>query len=380
MEEPKSLANKRSKILGMRPIELFIVFAIIAILIGILLPAVRQIRQAARKATSMNNVRQLVLGAQNYESAHQRFPSAQKQIEGTEHSWEISIFCFLEANNLYSSISFSQSWNSSTNSHLFSREIPCFLNPSEPGKFDENGFGLCHYTANESVIGLSPGKTLDEVDPNEVMFGEISDGYIAWGKPGNCRPFENGIRFDASSFGNPEMPGAVVGYANGASNFVSSNAKRNAQVTPGYTSRKFPMAGGAGLEEFSCRRHYSPAFSGGMLEFACRFKGWDDAYDTPVTDAGLKRLATLKNLRGVKLGLHSKVTDEGMKQLGQLKELKYLNVGNVQLSGKGLRELYELKQLEELHFDSTLLTELELAELKSALPNCVFYSMPKTEM
>src|SRR5262245_15107368 len=80
-------------------IELLVVIAIIAVLVSLLLPAVQQAREAARRSQCSNNLKQLGLAIHNFESAKQTLPSSRL---GPQHAtWFVQILPYADQQPLY---------------------------------------------------------------------------------------------------------------------------------------------------------------------------------------------------------------------------------------------------------------------------------------
>jgi prepilin-type N-terminal cleavage/methylation domain-containing protein len=91
---------------GFTLVELLVVIAIIGTLVGLLLPAVQQAREAARRSSCTNQTKQLALACLNYESTRKRLPSANDRDNNTAGwSWIVMILPFIEESNMYNGLS-----------------------------------------------------------------------------------------------------------------------------------------------------------------------------------------------------------------------------------------------------------------------------------
>ena len=140
----------RSRRDGFTLVELLVVIAIIGILIGMLLPAVQAVREAARRASCLNNMRQLGLSLHNYESAHMAFPPSRLEpndqaipsgstnnsgAESAFQSWTTLILPFVEQGNLGDQFDFNQPWFDKANSNngdVIATPLDIFTCPSSP--------------------------------------------------------------------------------------------------------------------------------------------------------------------------------------------------------------------------------------------------------
>ena len=95
---------------GFTLVELLVVIAIIGILIGLLLPAVQSVREAARRTQCMNNLRQVGLATISFHDSQGAFPPARTATSNQvlplfakngPASWVVRILPFIEQNNLY---------------------------------------------------------------------------------------------------------------------------------------------------------------------------------------------------------------------------------------------------------------------------------------
>ncbi|WP_020475648.1 DUF1559 domain-containing protein [Zavarzinella formosa] len=184
-------------------IELLVVIAIIAILIGLLLPAVQKIREAANRMKCTNNLKQLGLGLHNYESANQVFPPGYIANNSTfngvsdtsEASWCYFILPYLEQDSLFNTVDYvaaraANGFGSASTGTLTIRStrIPMMSCPSDDPNAIMGFGGFCvrgNYNANGGIgpqIMPSTSNGLDQVvqgvfyNVSKTRMADITDG------------------------------------------------------------------------------------------------------------------------------------------------------------------------------------------------------------
>jgi type II secretory pathway pseudopilin PulG len=146
-------------------IELLVVIAIIAVLIGLLLPAVQKVREAAARMACSNNLKQLGLALHNFHDANGGFPPGKVEIPpgGTViHTWTPYVLPFFEQDNLYRRYRFDRTWddaatNDANPGGVGQNDLKVFLCPSAPsGRKGSRNRGVIDYSPANQVTRPNP--------------------------------------------------------------------------------------------------------------------------------------------------------------------------------------------------------------------------------
>jgi prepilin-type N-terminal cleavage/methylation domain-containing protein/prepilin-type processing-associated H-X9-DG protein len=163
---------------GFTLIELLVVIAIIAILSGLLLPAVQKIREAAARMKCTNNMKQIALGNMNYESAYGEFVPGVSRTGCCWGTWMIPILPYMEQDNLFriytnfgGNDTTGSRYSAGTNAQVANKRLSSFLCPSDMAKNWNNNVNLTmhNYVLNagnsnfyqvSTPIGCTNGSTI----------------------------------------------------------------------------------------------------------------------------------------------------------------------------------------------------------------------------
>jgi hypothetical protein len=132
--------------------QLLIVIAILAILVGLLLPAVQKVREAANRTKSQNNLKQLMLATINYADTYAMLPPG---VDDNHFSATSKILPFIEQVNVYKMIDFKKSIDDKANAKVRQLNIKVFNSPQDPILTVKPEWGATNYLFNDQVFYLN---------------------------------------------------------------------------------------------------------------------------------------------------------------------------------------------------------------------------------
>lgn len=178
---------KRQNGRGFTLVELLVVIAIIGILIALLLPAVQAAREAARRSQCTNNLAQLGLALQNYDSAHEMLPPGVVNPEGPIHnvpsgyhmSWLVQLLPYVEEQVTFRYVDFSVGVYDKKNQPVAATEISTFACPSDPRYSPEDrwtsNYAGCHHDVEAPIDADNHGVFFLN---SHVRYRDIPDGAV----------------------------------------------------------------------------------------------------------------------------------------------------------------------------------------------------------
>ena len=181
---------------GFTLVELLVVIAVIAVLLGILVPAVQQVREAARHTECLNHLRQLGLYNLNYESAHMHFPSGIYDDDDNHRTCLrnglVELLPMLEQNKQRPFFDDSLPWSDPANLAVSTETIPTFECPTAGGAVEDDGgltgprgdYAFCmgdnarlNTDEPSGIFGINSSTTFADIpdgSSNTILMGEVA--------------------------------------------------------------------------------------------------------------------------------------------------------------------------------------------------------------
>jgi hypothetical protein len=192
---------------------------------ALLLPAVQAAREAARRAQSSNNLKQIGLAMHTYAYSHKHFPPAYTADKNGKPllSWRVHVLPYLEQNDLYKQFHLDEPWDSEHNKALIAQMPSVYKHPRSA----VSGEGKTNYLTvrgEKTVFSGTKGiafRDITDGTSNTIMTVEVADEKAAvWTKPDD---FEYDEKNPLQGLVGLSVGGFQVGFADGSVRFLSSS-------------------------------------------------------------------------------------------------------------------------------------------------------------
>lgn len=169
---------------GFTLIELLVVVAIIAVLIALLLPAVQQVRESARRMQCLNNLHQMGVAMHNYHSTHNCLPPGGLEPRpvwpnGKQFAWSAYLLPYLDQANVANGINFDYAFDHPINATVAATPLSVYLCPSTPRQSKlTDGMGATDYGGifGERILTTNNPPRGVMVYGQAIRFRDITDG------------------------------------------------------------------------------------------------------------------------------------------------------------------------------------------------------------
>jgi type II secretory pathway pseudopilin PulG len=369
-----------------RWIQAGVVVGLIVTALALVLPAIQQAREAARRSQSKNNLKQFGLALHNYHEAINRFPPGGTfdSAGAGYHGWFTMLWPYLEASPIPYRIRHDEPWDSPYNAAFFRWNPAVMLNPSIRDDTGEDEFGLAHYSANSHLLAANSSVQLSEIDDtaNTFIAGELGGDFVPWGCPYNWRPLP-GLSTTPRTYGRPENIGGHFLMVDGTVRWVNPDVSTD--VLNQLRGPDLAEAAAAGITITRPKSFPAPPDAlrmggvnfGGYLESAGMRNNQGQLVELSIGggksgrdahDSDLKRLSEFPHLR--EFSASGDFTDDGLRAITALTNLKKLHIESDQITDEGLMPLAALHNLSRLAICGKQITPEGIDALQERMPGC----------